>query len=136
MLPANLIVNFDGACTKNPGGRATFSFIVKCGLTHKEIYTSTGEVKSLFTSCNVAEWAGITSAIRYLKNAGWKGNLTIHGDSKLVINQLNGEWKCKKETLQPYLKDSRDLLEGMNWSAEWIPRAKNQSADTLSRKRG
>lgn len=134
MLPEKLIIQFDGACTVNPGGQASYGYIIKCMLTGAEICTGSDIVVASYTSCNVAEWAGITAAIQHLVKLGWKGSLLIHGDSKLVINQLNGIWKCKKEYLQPYLKKSLSLLEGLDWTAEWIPRGQNQKADLLSRK--
>ena len=134
-MDANLTIHFDGSCQpKNPGGIAAYGFEITDS-SGKTVHSDSAEVcRGPQATNNIAEWAGLTAAIRYLKNVGWKGNLTILGDSKLVINQLNGKWRCKKEHLQPYLEESTSLLKGMNWTAEWVPRSKNQNADLLSRR--
>ena len=134
MIDQNLIIHFDGSCApKNPGGIASYGFQISDS-QNNIVYSETSEVcRGPAATCNLAEWAGLTSAIRYLHKLGWKGTLTILGDSQLVINQLNGNWKCKKESLQQYLTEAQVLLKDMCWTAEWIPRFKNQKADSLSR---
>ena len=45
-------------------------------------------------SNNVAEYAGVLHILKYL-SCRPPGRVTIHGDSNLVINQLNGKWRAR-----------------------------------------
>jgi ribonuclease HI len=133
MLPKHITLFFDGACTKNPDGIATYGYTIT--EPNEEILISnSGEAcRGVGSSCNVAEYHALTAALRYLESMNWNGELQIYGDSKLVICQLNGEWKCKKEHLQIYLTECHTILSKWNWTAEWIPREQNRNADFLSR---
>jgi len=57
-------------------------------------------------------------------------------DSKLVIEQLSGNWKIKEENLKRLAGDIRELLHDsqVKISYEWIPREQNKIADELSNK--
>lgn len=133
-MEATVLIYFDGSCEPvNPGGTARYGYRV-LDEHHDLIHQDTAIVcKGAGATNNVAEWAGVMNAIKHVVESGHKGPIEIYGDSKLVINQLNGQWKCKKEHLQPYLQESLKLLEGRVWSASWIPREKNQEADDLSK---
>lgn len=129
-----LIVHFDGSCTgKNPGGVAHYGWHIDTPNGVRVAEDSQEVCRGPSATNNVAEWAGLKAAILFLKEQGWSGVLKIQGDSALVINQLNGDWKCKMAHLQVYLEDCRDLLIGQDWEATWIPRESNKSADGLSR---
>lgn len=136
MLQNNLVLFFDGACTKNPGGIASYGFKFSCKDTEVLIYSDFGEVcRGETASCNIAEWASITKAICYLKDQGWSGQLEIFGDSQLVIRQLNGEYKVRKDTLIPYYQECIKFLQGIEkWKVTWIPREQNEECDKLSKK--
>lgn len=121
---------FDGSCgPKNPGGYACYAFVV-------------GDIKKNGIACqgdqatnNVAEYNGLIKGLEYLiENNMIDENLEIFGDSKLVISQLNGEWKCKKDHLNVLLKKTTFLLESFkSWEATWIPREENIIADEFSK---
>jgi ribonuclease HI len=57
--------------------------------------------------------------------------LLIKGDSKLVVHQVSGMWRCHK----PHLDEVRERA----WSVLaqvvtcWIPREENEEADLLSK---
>lgn len=153
-LPDTLTIQFDGALDINPGGVGTYGFLIE-----DEDGNILHQVKGLArrgqgTTNNVAEWIALGFALRFLADAGWKGRLRITGDSKLVINQLTGEWQCKAEHLKKLRSRCYDLLakicpggligsadeplldnvlEDFSWSAEWVNRERNVSADILSK---
>lgn len=83
---------------------------------------------------NEAEYAGLIYALRL----GVKLNIhnepvIIYGDSKLIINQVNREWKNKKPHLQKLMeKADIELLKYRAWNLEWIPRELNKLADSMS----
>jgi len=133
-MTKNVVLFFDGACTKNPGGIASFGYKISCKDTGTLIHVENGEVcRGMQASCNIAEWAAVTNGLRCLKEQSWIGNLEIYGDSQLVINQLNGIYKVRKDTLIPYYKECITMLDNWCWSAKWIPREKNEDCDRLSK---
>lgn len=125
---------FDGACgPKNPGGIAGYCWRLLDD-EDKEIAMDRQEVcRGPEATNNIAEYAGVTNGLRYLKSINWTGKVDIYGDSQLVIRQLNGEYKVKKDTLIPYYKECMSLLENWEWTANWIPREENTECDKLSK---
>jgi ribonuclease HI len=55
-------------------------------------------------------------------------------DSKLVISQLSGEWKIKKDELKKINADIAELMNKFKVKVtyNWIRREKNKEADRLS----
>jgi ribonuclease HI len=89
-------------------------------------------------SNNVAEYAGVLQVLKYLAPRP-PGQVTIHGDSKLVINQLNGKWGVRKGLYLSTAIEAKSLLahlKGLGWQITccWISRAQNEECDALSKK--
>ena len=57
---------------------------------------------------NEAEYEGILTGLRLGKALGVK-NLLIQSDSKLVVEQIKGEYEAKEERMQKYLRLTRHL---------------------------
>ena len=57
---------------------------------------------------NEAEYEGILTRLRLGKALGVK-NLLIQSDSKLVVEQIKGEYEAKEERMQKYLRLTRHL---------------------------
>lgn len=132
-----LRVGFDGACADN--GRAdavaSYGWHVTDAETGGLVAEGSGRCVGVQTN-NVAEYAGLVAALEWVGCLARRPDrLLIRGDSRLVIETLCGRWRCKK----PHLVELRDravrLLKrlGCEWDAEWIPRAHNAKADSLSR---
>ena len=130
---------FDGACEPvNPGGTASFGVIVKGenGTVLLRDHGAVGNGRAM--SNNVAEYAGVLHIQKYLSSRP-PGRVTIHGDSKLVINQLNGKWRVRKGLYLPIAVETKELLahlRGLGWQINfyWIPREQNKECDRLSKK--
>ena len=135
-LPDELKLFFDGSCLpKNPGGVAAYGWRI-LDKDNQEIATDNQEVcRGPEATNNLAEWAGVTNGLRFLKKNHWNGKLEIYGDSELVIKQLNGVYRVKKDTLIPYFKESIELLSLWSWKASWIPREQNEHCDMLSKRK-
>lgn len=131
-LPDSLIVYFDGSCTK-PGGRAVGAYRILDSAGKMLVEWRAEVCNGPGATNNVAEWAALEFALKWLNRRDWKGSLTIHGDSQLVICQLAGEYQCRKEHLKPYLESCRNLLKDVTWQATWVPREQNTEADALSK---
>jgi len=89
-------------------------------------------------SNNLAEYAGVLCVLRYLRSLP-PARATIRGDSKLVINQLNGKWRVRKGLYRSIAMEAKELLaylHGRGWQMNfcWIPREQNRECDALSKK--
>jgi probable phosphoglycerate mutase len=59
--------------------------------------------------------------------------LQVFGDSKLVIEQMKGNWKMKKGLYLPFAEATKELVgEYTKIDFEWIRREENTTADALS----
>ena len=130
---------FDGACEPlNPGGTASFGVIIK-GEDGTVLLRDHGVVgKGKAMSNNVAEYAGVLHILKYLAPRP-PGRVTIHGDSNLVISQLNGKWRIRKGLYLSIAIETKELLaylRGLGWQIDfcWIPREQNEECDALSKK--
>jgi ribonuclease HI len=89
------------------------------------------------TSNNVAEYSGFVAILEYLLAEGLDDrSATIHGDSKLVIEQQRGSWRIKQGLYVPLAIKARGLLQSFRRPPKlvWIPRDENEVADELSKR--
>lgn len=91
---------FDGGCSPNPGMMEA-AIVSDCG-TIKLHFPDLGHGTN-----NEAEWIGMIMAV--LTAVKQDRPVTILGDSKLVISQADGVWKCKQPHLQKYLAEFKDI---------------------------
>jgi len=57
---------------------------------------------------NEAEYEALLHGLRVAVSLGIK-RLLIYGDSSVVINQVNKDWDCTKETMDAYCEEVRKL---------------------------
>jgi ribonuclease HI len=82
---------------------------------------------------NTAEWQALILGLRLALTHGER-QVVVKGDSMLVVNQVNGEWKTKNPALQSLRTQAEELLAQFeSWSVEWIPRKENRRVDELGR---
>lgn len=126
-----ITVYFDGACEPvNPGGVAAYGFIVR--KDEKEIYRESKIVAEGPTaSNNVAEYNGLLNALRWLYSNGHREErIVCMGDSKLVVEQINGRWGMNKGLYIPWAIKCKDALKYfVDISFEWVPRISNIADD-------
>ena len=118
----------DGAARPTNPGPAGIGVVAKIG-SHIvfEIAEHIGH-----TTNNVAEYMAAVTALRRAIDLGAR-RIMLHSDSKLVVNQFNGEWRCNDESLKPLLGRLRGLAERFDeFKIVWIPREQNREADGLS----
>lgn len=128
---------FDGACEPtNPGGNMGMGWII--------VNTNTGHVrnrkrykaKTSTNSNNVAEYLALYMLLKDLRDYR-ECTITIYGDSKLVANQLNGEWKLNSGLHYNIAKRTAELYSEIvsknKVTIMWIPRERNTGADILSK---
>ncbi len=101
---------FDGGYGSNGYGSWEVQFNGLSKRAHLEQY---GNWQSGMT-CNVAEYIALTNALTWLQSVQGKKQytVTIWSDSMLVVRQVTGQWKCKKEHLRKLRDHIRGLLAG------------------------
>jgi len=85
------------------------------------------------TTNNVAEYTGALYGIKRARELG-ATQVELYMDSKLVIEQLSGNWKIKNEYLKQLANDIKYHAKGLEITYHWIPREQNSVADALSNK--
>lgn len=130
---------FDGSCQLHRGvwGQASYGAIIFRGSGKIWECSSLFEPKiPVETSNNLAEYCGFGVTLKYLKENNLDDlNITIYGDSKLVIEQMSGRWKIRNGVYIPFANRARDLLATFRVQPKlvWIPREQNLIADRLSK---
>src|SRR5947207_3292789 len=127
-------VYFDGLCEPNPGGVATFGFVVKRdGKKIHEGHGLAGTPKTPQATNNVAEYTGLIRALEWLVAQKVKEPVIVRGDSDLIVKQVKGEYKVKSGLLAPLHGEVKELLEELpGVTIEWVQRERNADADRLT----
>ena len=106
---------FDGCSKKNPGNSGAGAVIYSSG---KEVWCSSIFVGKKETN-NVAEYSGLILGLKNAREIGIR-NLTVYGDSLLIIKQMNGQYKVSSDKLIPLFTEAQkeeisyweDYIEG------------------------
>jgi ribonuclease HI len=121
---------FDGSSKGNPGP-SHIGYVIFSDETEKNEITRYSKSIEDGTN-NEAEY----KALLLLTQRIWKlgiEKIIIKGDSKLIINHVNGQWKCKAEHLKSLLSQVKRMLNNIpNWKLVWEPREKNAIANRLA----
>jgi len=121
------VLFFDGSSRGNPGrGGCGFSL----ELNNEEIYYGNKFLGDNITN-NESEYLGLLEGLKYIKEQNIQ-NITIKGDSKLVIEQMKCNWQCKANNLKKYYKECLSLIKDLEIEFLWIPRKENSRADELA----
>jgi ribonuclease HI len=140
-------LEFDGSCSKNPGGTCAFGFVIirkdcvfACNTETiiKEGHGVYGTGPGMTNNCSehIAVIKGLSAIMEFIESGD---SLEIVGDSMLIINQLNGVWGARSNSgyykfyhlSKRALKDIRQ--KGVTVTCRWIGRDQNQRADELSK---
>ncbi|GAA0169531.1 hypothetical protein LIER_40779 [Lithospermum erythrorhizon] len=80
---------------------------------------------------NEEEYEAMIAGLMLVKSLGVL-RVVVRGDSKLVMDQINGECGVKNETLMRYHEKAVTMAKGFNQTIfQHIPRAQNEEADRL-----
>lgn len=125
----------DGSITKNPGGKASWAFVIRTdrGYTIKLQTGVVGEGEGM--SVNVAEVEAIRQALLFLLSSGFQNApIHIYTDSYVAQKAFTRRKPIKDGIYKPYadkLQQIRPLFKDI--SIYWIPREQNKEADALLR---
>lgn len=122
------ILHTDGGARGNPGP-AGIGVVLRSesGEVIGEIAQGIGEATN-----NVAEYAALIAGLELALERGVT-DVDIYMDSELVVSQLLGKWKIKKDTLRPLAVKARALMGRFDsFTISHVRREANTDADKLA----
>ena len=125
----NYLLRFDGASKGNPGKSGCGAVIY---LNNNEIWN--GVKYTGVQTNNYAEYYGMIIGLEEAVKKGIK-EISVEGDSMLVIKQMLGHYRVKSDNLKELFKKSKELqlnFDSINF--KHIYRNKNSRADELANK--
>lgn len=120
---------FDGCSKGNPGKGGAGAVLYDS--EHKEIDICKSYVGDSVTN-NMAEYIGLIIGLEKAVQLGIV-DLSVNGDSLLVIRQMKGEYKVNAPSLLPLYKKAKELAIAFHTiSFSHVYREDNKRADQLS----
>jgi ribonuclease HI len=120
---------FDGSAHPNPG-RCSIGALLK-GPQGEAIELA---LPAGYGNSSEAEYRALVAVLEAAVQHG-AHNLTIYGDSQVVVNDVNGPERAAARSLLAYRQAVRALMDQLRGvTLRWIPRHKNQQADALSQR--
>lgn len=124
---SGVVIYTDGGARNNPGPAGAGVVIYKEGELIAEVKEYLGEQTN-----NWAEYEAVAIALEKAKELDLTGDIEFRLDSKLVVEQLMGNWKIKEPTLKPQVAKVKELLRDFgSVTFHYIPREENTEADRL-----
>lgn len=121
---------FDGGSRGNGTGRAVAGSGAVIFRSGTQVW-SAGRFLGQVTN-NVAEYDGLILGLEGAAKLGIR-RLKIKGDSKLVVNQVQGQWKCNFPHLEVLLNDAKQRVAAFEQcEVEHVLRAGNSVADAMA----
>lgn len=123
----SVVIEADGGSRGNPG-EAAYGAVLRDAVTG-EVIAERAEAIGVATN-NVAEYRGLIAGLELYQEHTPDADLEVRMDSKLVIEQMSGNWKIKHPDMKPLALAANRLAPfGTTW--RWVPRAENAHADAL-----
>lgn len=118
----------DGGARGNPGPAGIGVVLAaEDGEVIAEIAQGIGEATN-----NIAEYAALIAGLELALSKGVT-HVDIYVDSELVVSQLLGKWKIKKDTLRPLAVEARALMNRFeSFTISHVKRELNADADKLA----
>jgi len=117
----------DGGARGNPGP-AAYAYVLEA--EDGTVLAAHGEAIGVATN-NVAEYRGLLEGLRQAVELH-VDELEVVSDSELVVHQMRGEWKIKKDTLRALWEEAQELAASIGrvrYTA--VRREHNELADRL-----
>jgi len=122
-----VVIEADGGSRGNPGP-AAFGAVLKDAATGETI-AEVGETIGEATN-NVAEYRGLIAGLELAAELAPHASVEVRMDSKLVVEQMSGNWKVKHPSMKPLVARAASLAPtGTVYT--WVPPAENGHADRL-----
>ncbi|MBZ2207457.1 ribonuclease HI family protein [Massilia sp. R798] len=120
---------FDGSAHPNPGRCGIGALLLGPAGVSVEVSQAAG-----YGNSSEAEYRALIAVLEAAVQAGASG-LVVYGDSRVVIDDVNGPALDAAASLEEYRSAAHALLAQLDGvSLRWIPRHKNAAADALSQR--
>ncbi len=123
----SVVIEADGGSRGNPG-EAAYGAVLKDAETG-ELIAERAEHIGIATN-NVAEYRGLIAGLELYNEHTPEAELEVRMDSKLVVEQMSGNWKIKHPDMKP-LAMAAHRLAPFGTTFTWIPREQNKHADGI-----
>ena len=123
----SVIVEADGGSRGNPG-QAAYGAVLQDATTG-EVIAERAESIGVATN-NVAEYRGLIAGLELYNEHTPNAELEVRMDSKLVVEQMSGNWKIKHPDMKPLAMAAHQLAP-FGTTYTWIPRSENVYADRI-----
>lgn len=133
-MSQTVVIYTDGGARNNPGPAGAGVVIIDPSTGSGQAAKKTELKKFLGSQTNNwAEYEAVIFALTEAKKHGLAGRaIEVRMDSKLVVEQMMGNWKIKEATLKPQAARVRALLADFpKHLFVHIPREENSEADRL-----
>jgi probable phosphoglycerate mutase len=123
-----VLIQADGGSRGNPGP-AAYGAVLTDAETG-EVIAEDGSTIGV-ASNNVAEYSGLIAGLRLAAELAPEAEVEVRMDSKLVVEQMSGNWKIKHPSMKPLAAEAASLApSGTTYT--WVPREQNKHADRLA----
>ena len=123
----SLDIYCDGASRSNPG-EASEAITIR----EQDIEIDTISRKIGIATNNVAEYQALIDGLKYCNDNNVQ-NVSFYLDSKLVVEQISGNFKVKSEHLKVMYGEAKVLISKIdNFTINHIYRVNNKRADQLA----
>lgn len=124
------ILRFDGGSRGNPGPAGS-GMVLYDSEDGSEVWSGCRYLGDHFTN-NEAEYTGLITGLQCARSLGIE-NIVAEGDSKLILQQVEGNFKVKATNLKQYHDEAMSLSkEFASFQTSHIERARNARADELA----
>lgn len=123
------IIYADGGSRGNPGPAAYGAVLMEGNKVLAELGQPIG-----VASNNVAEYNGLLAGLRAANDLDKSATIEVRMDSKLVVEQMSGNWQIKHPEMRRLAYEARELHPPTLITYKWIPREENTHADSLVNK--
>ena len=124
----SVVIYTDGGARGNPGPAGAGAVILNNDIVVAEVKKYLGPIQTN----NWAEYEAVVIALEKAKELGLTGDIEFRLDSKLVVEQLIGNWKIKEPSLKSQVAKVKALLGHFGTvTFGYVPREENKEADRL-----
>lgn len=125
-MARSLVLFADGGARGNPG-QAAYGAVVQ---EESKVLIELSDRLGVATN-NVAEYSGLIFGLRAINELDPDAHVLVRMDSKLIVEQMSGNWKIKNPEMRRLALEARDAHPPKLVRYEWIPRELNTHADRL-----
>jgi len=126
-----VVIEADGASRGNPG-QAAYGALVKDADTGR-VLAEDGTTIGV-ASNNVAEYRGLIAGLIMAQTVAPDADIEVRMDSKLVVEQMSGNWKIRHPDMKPLALEANRLATARpgGTTYTWVAREQNKHADRLA----